>query len=357
MTARSQQRLVGLAVSVVVVAALMVFFGWYFPTSYNATDTRLVANALYIGVAAMGLNLLTGYNGQVSIGHGAFFGVGAYVTALLMDHRYHWLGTTFGHLGFISTLPVVAVITFTIGALVGFPALRVKGLYLALVTLGLAVIFPDLATRFVKGTGGTSLVSLSPVEVAAPKRFPSHFAAQDQWAYLVTLACAIVGILGVWAISRSRFGRSLIAVRDHESAAATVGVNLARTKVLAFALSALYAGIAGSLSVLHSSTASADKVETFQNSIEFLVALVIGGTATVLGPIVGGFAVVYIDKWAKNAYPDKPVVSPAIFGITLIIVLYVLPDGVVGGSRRLARLTRRKLSRRRHPSVPTPVST
>jgi branched-chain amino acid transport system permease protein len=354
---RAQQRTVSLVVSVIAVAALLEFFGSYFPTSYNSSDTLLVAQALYIGIAAMGLNLLTGYNGQVSIGHGAFFGVGAYVTALLMDHQYHWFGMSFGHASFISTLPAVAVVTFVIGALVGFPALRVKGLYLALVTLGLAVIFPDLATRFVKGTGGTSLVALSPTEVAAPSWFPSRYAAPDQWAYMMTLACAIIGILAVWAISRGRFGRSLIAVRDHEAAASTVGINLARTKVLAFALSALYAGVAGSLSVLHSSTASADKVETFQNSIEFLVALVIGGTATVLGPVIGGFAVVYIDKWAKNAFPSRPVVSPAIFGITLIVVLYVLPDGVVGGARRLSRLARRKLWRRRHPSVPTPVST
>ena len=101
---RSQQRIVGLIVSVVVVAGLMVFFGWIFPTSYGATDTRLVAQALYIGIAAMGLNILTGYNGQVSIGHGAFFGVGAYTTALLMDHQYTWLGITFGHMSFLATL-------------------------------------------------------------------------------------------------------------------------------------------------------------------------------------------------------------------------------------------------------------
>lgn len=356
MTARLQERAVSFVLSVIAVALLLVFFGWYFPTSYNSTDTMLVANALYIGIAAMGLNLLTGYNGQVSIGHGAFFGVGAYVTALLMDHQYTWFGISFGHSSFVATLPVVAVVTFAIGALVGFPALRVKGLYLALVTLGLAVIFPDLATRFVKGTGGTSLVSLAPNEVAAPSWFPSRFSAPDQWAYMMTLACAIIGVLVVWTIARGRFGRSLIAVRDHEAAAATVGIDLARTKVLAFALSALYAGIAGSLSVLHSSLASADKVETFQNSIEFLVALVIGGTATVLGPIVGGFAVVYIDKWAKNAFPNKPIVSPAIFGIALIVLLYVLPDGVVGGVRRLSRLARRKL-RRPNPPVVTPVST
>ena len=359
---RSQQRALGLAVSVVVVAVLMVWFGWIFPTRYNATDTRLVAQAFYIGVAAMGLNILTGYNGQVSIGHGAFFGVGAYTTALLMSHEYTYFGITFGHTSFVATLLPCAIVTFVVGALVGFPALRVKGLYLALVTLGLAVIFPDLATRFVQGTGGTSLVALTPTQVAAPSWFPSRLSAQDQWAYTMCFALAIVGVVGVWLIARSRFGRSLIAVRDHEAAASSVGIDLARTKVLAFALSAMYAGIAGSLSVLVVFNASADKVETFQNSIEFLVALVIGGTATVVGPLIGGFAVVYIDKWTKDAFPSKPVVSPATFGVALIVLMYVLPDGVVGGARRLFAWSRRTLrSRRASPAAPatpaTPVST
>jgi branched-chain amino acid transport system permease protein len=353
---RSQQRIAGLVGSVVIVSALLWFFAWYFPTSYQPTDTRLVATALYIGVAAMGLNLLTGYNGQVSIGHGAFFGVGAYITALLMDHEYTWFGVTFGHTSFIATLPVCAIVMFVVGALVGFPALRVKGLYLALVTLGLAVIFPDLATRFVNGTGGTSLVSLTPTEVAAPSWFPQRLGAQDQWAYMMCLTAVIVGLIGVWLIARGRFGRSLIAVRDHEAAATSVGIDLARTKVLAFALSAMYAGIAGSLSVLITTNASADKVETFQNSIEFLVALVIGGAATVFGPVIGSFAVVYIDKWAKDAFPSKPVVSPAIFGIMLIVLMYVLPEGVVGGIRRLRAWAGRTLrSRRRRVARPAPL--
>jgi branched-chain amino acid transport system permease protein len=354
-----QQRLIGLVVSVVVVLGLLLFFGWYFPTSYGATDTRLVAQALYVGVAAMGLNILTGYNGQVSIGHGAFFGVGAYTTALLMDHQYSWFGVSFGHTSFLATIPVVAVLTFVIGALIGFPALRVKGLYLALVTLGLAVIFPDLATRFVKGTGGTSLVSLSPQEVAAPHWFAKDFpslAAPDQWSYTMALVFAVLGVVAVWVIARSRFGRSLIAVRDHEAAATSVGIDLARTKVIAFALSAMYAGIAGSLSVLVVSNASADKVETFQNSIEFLVALVIGGTATVVGPIIGGFAVVYIQKWATDAYPGKPVISPAIFGVVLIVLMYVLPGGVVGGCRRLYAWAGRTLRTRRQ-GAPRPAPT
>jgi branched-chain amino acid transport system permease protein len=168
---------------------------------------------------------------------------------------------------------------------------------------------------------------------------------------------ALVGLLLLWMLVRSRFGRSLIAVRDHEAAASAVGINLASTKVLAFALSAMYAGIAGSLSVLVVQNASGDdKLVTFQLSIEFLVAVVIGGTATVLGPIIGGFAVVYIQKWATDQFPSKPVVSPATFGIVLIVLMYVLPEGIVGGIRRLVAWTGRTLrSRRRSTASPAPL--
>ena len=117
----------------------------------KASTVDLFTQAIYIGIAATGLNILTGYNGQVSLGHGAFFGVGAYTSAILMfDHDW----------SFLPTLPVSMAICFVSGAVIGFPALRVKGLYLALVTLGLAVLFPDLTDKFVNGTGGTNLISL-----------------------------------------------------------------------------------------------------------------------------------------------------------------------------------------------------
>ena len=121
-------------------------------STHDPSDVRLWTQALYVGIAATGLNILTGYNGQVSIGHGAFFGLGAYTTrSSIADHGWSYL----------PTLPVAMALCFVVGALIGFPALRVKGLYLALVTLGLAVLFPDLTEKFVNGTGGTNLVILN----------------------------------------------------------------------------------------------------------------------------------------------------------------------------------------------------
>lgn len=296
----------------------------YLPQQYGRTETKMFAEALYIGVAAMGLNLLTGYNGQVSIGHGAFYGVGAYTTAILIkDHGW----------SFVATLPAVAILSLVVGAAVGFPALRVKGLYLALITLGLATLFPDLVNRFVHGTGGTSLVQ--PRMMTTPS-WATDFAPQDDmWRYYLTLAIAAVLFVVSVNLVRGRFGRALVAVRDHEAAAETVGIDLARVKISAFAVSALYAGIAGSLSVLVGGLANAGKVEVFQQSIIFLVAVVIGGTATAAGPMIGAWVVVLLQDRTKDLIEGKKVLSPAVFGISLILLMYVLPDGIVGGTRRL----------------------
>ena len=335
MNRRDLQRL-GFATSFVIFVLLL-----FVPHVFKASDTVLWAQALYIGIAAMGLNLLTGYNGQVSIGHGAFFGLGAYTSALLI-HQHGWQ--------FLPTLAIAAPLCFVVGVLVGFPALRVKGLYLALVTLGLAVLFPDLTKKYVHVTGGTNLVALTREELAPPAWVPTSVSAigrDDQWHYYVTFACAIVLVVVAYVIIRSRFGRALIAVRDHESAAETVGINIAQVKVLAFAISALYAGIAGSCSVLVDHLANADKVQTFQLSITFLVAVVIGGTATVAGPLIGAGLVVLMQWFISNVLPNhlqtgvlhrtlgNKAAAPAIFGILLILFVFVLPDGLVGGARRL----------------------
>jgi len=357
MTGVLQRRALGLVVSVLVVAALIAL-----PHQYGATNTGLWAQALYIGVAAMGLNLLTGYNGQVSIGHGAFFGLGAYTTALLMQ-QHGWQ--------FLPTLIVAAPLCFLVGIAIGFPALRVKGLYLALVTLGLAVLFPDLTKHYVHVTGGTNLVGLNGQHLVPPAWVPTSVSAigrDDQWAYYATLGCAVLLFAAAVFIVKSRFGRALIAVRDHEAAAQTAGINVAFVKVLAFALSALYAGVAGSCSVLVEKIANADKITTFQLSIKFLVAVVIGGTATIVGPLVGGWLVVFVQNWISSTLPKhvsstgtfgrvlaNPAASPAIFGILLILFVFALPDGLVGGVRRLWSTGRARF-RSSSPPTPTPAA-
>jgi branched-chain amino acid transport system permease protein len=310
----------------VVLSAVAVYAPFYFTPETN----RLLSQALYISIAAMGLNLLTGFNGQVSIGHGAFFGVGAFTTAILMvDH-----GWTFE-----ATIPIAALLSAGVGVAVGFPALRVRGLYLALITLGLAVLFPRLTTKYVDGSGGVALLRPDRSDFDSLLTFLDN----DQWAYFVCLALAVVLFVLAWNLVRSREGRAMVAVRDQELAAVTVGVNLSGTKVGSFALSAAYAGIAGSLSVMIDRIADGtNPILYFQRSIEFLVAVVIGGAATILGPAVGAFLLVALRRNTEDLIEGKEVLSPAIFGGALIAIVYVLPQGVVGGVRSLlARLGRR----------------
>ena len=348
--ARRQRLIIGSVVGVIILGYLL-----WFPQQHAAPDVRLWTTAIYFGIAAMGLNILTGYNGQVSIGHGAFFGMGAFTTAVLM-RDYDW--------SYLTTLPVAAVLAMAVGLVAGFPALRVKGLYLALVTLGLAVLFPDLVKRFVD-TGGQNLINIPRRQRAAPSWWPSAISDQHEYAFYVTLIVALV-LLGVaFLLVRSRFGRSLIAVRDAEAAASTVGIDVARAKLAAFAVSAMYAGVAGSLAVLMTGTAEAGKVTTFNLSILLLLAVVIGGAATVPGPFVGAFIVVMIqdqvDKFVADPaflpgfFKDKTVLSPAIFGIALILMMYVMPDGIVGGARRLYNRIWSAASSPRRTEVSPPI--
>lgn len=303
----------------ILVAAAVIYAPYYYTAPTNGDLSR----AIYFAIAAMGLNLLTGFNGQISIGHGAFFGVGAFTSAILMD-SYGWT--------FELTIPVAALIAAVVGVLIGIPALRVRGLYLALVTLGLAVLFPRVALKYVEGTGGTALVR--------PDRdgFDSLLTglANDQWEYAECLVIGAVLFFLAWNLTRSRIGRAMVAVRDQELAASTVGINLARIKVGTFALSAAYAGVAGSLSVMVEKAADAtDPTLAFRNSIEFLVAVVIGGTATIAGPAVGALILVLLRRETDGLIEGKEVLSPAIFGGALIAMVFVLPEGVVGGLHKL----------------------
>ena len=320
----------------VLLAVAALWAPFYFEPSMN----RVLSQAIYIAIAAMGLNLLTGFNGQVSIGHGAFYGVGAFTSAILMiDH-----GWTFE-----PTILVAAALSGGLGVLVGVPALRVRGLYLALVTLGLAVLFPLVTQKYVDGSGGVPLLRPSRREFASL----IDGLADDQWAYFLSLAVMVVLFFLAWNMVRGRMGRAMIAVRDQEIAASTVGVNLAATKVGTFAISAAYCGLAGSLTVLVEGQADASSpLVYFQHSIFFLIAVVVGGTATVGGPIIGGLAVQILDTKAPEWGNDRVGLAAFILGVALVAIVYVLPGGILGGLRQLS--ARIRGGGRATPEVPPP---
>jgi branched-chain amino acid transport system permease protein len=326
----------GLRIVVGVVAAAVAVA---IPFNTSPTDNLLIAQVFYLAIAAMGLNLLTGFNGQISIGHGAFYGVGAFTSAILVTEHGWYLE---------ATIPVAAALAAVLGVIVGFPALRVKGLYLALITLGLSVLFPRVTAKFVDGPGGVPLLQPKRSQVAS--LFDGL--ADDQYQYFVCLVVMIVLFLLASNLMRSRAGRAMIAVRDQEVAASTVGINVAGVKIGSFALSAAYAGVAGALSVMVTRVADASNPLTyFQLSIEFLIAVVIGGAATITGPFLGAAFLVFVRK----RFEGTEALAPALLGGVLILAVYVLPDGIVGGYRRLAA----RVSRARSgapPAAPAPDS-
>ena len=227
----------------IVLWAALALVVWRLPYSVEITRLDLFNEALTIIVVVVGLNLLTGYTGLVSLGHAAFYGLGAYTTAVLVDH-YGW---THGW-----TFLASAALCFAAGVIVGLPALRLKGLYLALVTLSLVVIFPGLVRKFESLTGGSR--GLRRLEYDPPSWLDDRFGidwtsreGERYWKYWLSIFVLAVVLLVVRNIVKSRVGRSMIAVRDNPTAAAVMGVNLSVVKTVTFGLSAGIAGLGGSL--------------------------------------------------------------------------------------------------------------
>ncbi len=315
--------------AVVVVVAIVLY---ELPLYYQEFRVRQFNEVIFLSVAVLGLGLLTGFNGQISIGHGAFFGIGAYTTAILVaDHGWSYL----------ATIPVGALLAFAVGALVGVPALRIKGLYLALTTLAFATTFTLVVKKFSSVTGGTQ------GKVVPRFQVPSWSTlTNDQFIYYMLLIMAAVLFILARNLVKSRVGRALIAVRDNEVAAEVVGVNLAAYKVMTFGLSAALAGIAGSMSVINTPFVDANSF-TINKSIEFLAALVIGGAATIFGPIIGSFFVVFVPEFSSDI---NPALSQVIYGGLLILLMLILPGGIMGGLKQLWAFGARHL--RSSPSTP-----
>lgn len=287
----------------------------FFLESFRVSQFTL---ALSYAVAVLGLNILLGYSGQISLGHGAFFALGAYVTAILVA-KSGW-----PHL---LTLPAAAAVCFAAGFAVGIPALRLHGLYLALVTLGISVAFPQLVKRFEGLTEGTQ--GLSVAQPQAPSFL--DWLADDQFLYLLNLAIAVVMFVLAYGLVRGKVGRALTAVRDNEIAAKTFGVDLARHKTQTFAISAAYAGVAGSMFAFSVGFVAPESFG-FTLSFQFLAAVVVGGLATVGGAIFGALFIEFVPVYAADV---NEALASVIYGAVLILFMYVLPGGVMGLLRRI----------------------
>ena len=276
-------------------------------SKYHVFELPMV---MIYAIAVLGLNILTGYNGQISLGHGGFFAAGAYTTAILM-HRYgvpYW-----------ATIPPAGLICFVLGVLFGLPALRFEGPYLALVTVAMALATPQLLKYFDTWTGGQQGINLV-------KPTPAFGLDRDRWLYLLILVVLLVAIRIAANMLRGRTGRALVAIRDHPIAAAAMGIDTARYKTLAFGTSTMFTGVAGALSAIVIGYVSPESYSLFL-SISFLVGSAVGGIATIGGAIVGGFFIQFVPNLANDISDAAPW---AIYGLAMLLFMYAMPHGVVG---------------------------
>ena len=291
-------------------------------------------------IAILGLNMLTGYNGQFSLGHGAFYAIGAYASAIMMDR---W------NIGYGWTLPVAGVLCLIVGFLFGLPALRLEGLYLALATFSLALAVPQILKYFEHWTGGSQGIVLN--KPNAPFGLKLN---PDQWLYFLTLG---VLILLFWLganLLKGRIGRAIVAIRDNHIAAEAMGINTALYKSLVFGVSAAYTGVAGALSASVIAYVAPDSFNVFL-SVTLLIGSVIGGLASISGAVFGAMFIQFVPNWAQDISKAAPW---AIFGVFLIGFMYLMPFGIAGGIRLLwIRATRSRVPQEGRSAVPTQAHT
>jgi branched-chain amino acid transport system permease protein len=319
-------------------------------------DYQLATIGAYL-CAIAGLTVLTGLNGQVSLGHSALLATGAYTVALtqtaFLDHNV----TTSWAL--LASLLIAVVVTAVLGLVIGLAAARLRGPYLAGLTLAVAVTVPAIASAYYdvfKGDQGLS-VPVSPPPASLGETFPN-----EQWqAWIATIAAALVLLL-LANLVRSRFGRTLRAVRDNEVSAQLAGIHVARTQVIAFVVSAACAGLGGGVIAAINQAVSPDSF-SLTLSLYLLLAIVLGGLGSLIGAVWGAVAIVvlpYLTTQLMNSFTLSPAetvklkdnVPLAIFGLSLIVIAIAAPGGLQGLLRRLARVSRAHVVRRRASPAP-----
>jgi branched-chain amino acid transport system permease protein len=315
-----------------IVAALLLYLPWFADQPARVDQFTQVAA---FAVALLGLNLVMGFAGQISLGHSAFVGLGAYITAILVA-KHGW--------GYLQTIPVVLVLCFIAGVLVGLPALRISGLYMAVVTLAVGAVFPIIVLKYDGLTGGANGI-LAKRKMVPPSWMP--FDARSRFGpvayrFFVVLLVAVVMFVLVHNLVRGRIGRAIIALRDNGTGAAVSGVNLGIVRTVLFGVSGALGGVAGSLLIIQLPQATPSRFG-LDMAIFLVVALFAGGTGRTAGAIPGALIYVFLPyyaiQWAKHiSFLDGPgasSVSGVIYGVLLLIFVFVLPGGVLDGLRRL----------------------
>jgi branched-chain amino acid transport system permease protein len=284
---------------------------------------------LIYGLAVLALNILTGGSGQFSLGQSAFYAVGAYTSAILMETY---------NVNYVLTLPISGILCFGVGFLFGQPALRLSGVYLALATFALATAMPQLLKLgFLEPwTGGVQgLVVTKP---DAPFGLPM---SQDMWLYYFTLVITIAIYIGAANLLRSRSGRAFMAIRDNEIAASAMGVDVALYKTLAFGVSAGITGVAGSLGAIVVQFVAPDSY-TITLAIQLFLGMVVGGVGWLPGSIVGAAFIIFVPNMAESVSKG---LSGAVFGVLLFIVIFVVPHGArqvaIFGQQTIAKFKKR----------------
>ena len=323
-----------------VVAVLLVLLVWQMVSGASPSNLGKYTDAMALAIAALSLNLLFGFNGQISIGHSTFAGISAFFLGYSV--RF-WDNKPF------VSLVEACVLCFVIGMVIGLPALRLKGPYLALVTLAIAYVWPTVAAQFIdrKVTAVTGESALTKFRINPATWTGLKANREDRALYLfwVALVLMVICYVVVRNVRKSRAGRSMVAVRDNETAAAVMGVNLARTKTLTFGISAAIAGVSGWLTAAKIGTIDENSF-TILNSIKYILALILGGVATLTGPIAGAFAYFFADDYLKEHAPhwdwlpgkfgDGPIAS-FLLGVLVIAFVFVAPQGLVGLFRKIGR--------------------
>ena len=318
---RLDWRIAGLAVAFIVACALP-----FLVSDYRTFQFTLV---MVYAIALLGLNILTGFNGQFTLGHGAFYAIGSYTAAILMAHY---------NVPYWATLPAAAAVCLLAGFLFGLPALRLEGLFLALATLSLAVAMPSILKWKGIGdlTGGVQGLVLTKPD--APFGLPLN---QDEWLYFFTLAVAIVMFVLAWNLLRGRVGRAIVAIRDQPIAARAMGINTALYKSVTFGVSAMYAGVAGALGAIAVQFVAPDSFQVGLSFV-FLIGAVIGGIYSISGAVFGAAFVLFVPHISEGISRAAP---QAIFGAFLIVFMFVMPVGIAGFLRLASAWARRRIQR------------